>query len=177
MAKVNGKFVPPNKIFMTEKQKQFVKDNFKTMTNEQIAEATKLSKTYVRMYAYSIGLQRELIVHWTDEQNAFFIENWQFIGNVEMAKILNETYPGKKVFTKRNISKKLTNLKLKRTAREEDDIRERNRLNGMWGPPMENKSLPVLKKIWIQINPKMRVELKPNQLPAQLLEKYKHLVY
>lgn len=167
--------IPSNKIDMQQWQKDFVIDNFKSMTNEQIAEATGLSKTYVRMWAYKQGLQRELKVDWTSEQISYFLENFRTTGNKEMADFINKNIPSKKVFKRSTISKKMELLGLIRTPEEIKAIRERNRLNGLWGPPMEKKvKKPVISFVsrFVMVNPKMRIELKPGQTAESVLQKY-----
>jgi hypothetical protein len=164
--------VPPNKIEMQQWQKDFVRNNFKTMTNEEIAAKTGLSKTYVRMWAYSEGLQRELIVNWTKDQLDYFFENWRTTGNKEMADYINANLPSKKVFKRSTISKKMELLGLYRTPKETFEIRERNRLNGIWGNPQENKTLVKIESKYVQVNSKLRIELKPGQTPEMVLQKY-----
>jgi len=167
--------VPPNKIIMSQFQIDFVKENFKNLTNDEISLATGLSKTYVRMYAYSIGLQRELIINWTAEQEKFLLENWRKIGNIEMANIINSTYPGNKIFNKKTISKKLTLLGLKRNIHETFIIRERNRLNGLWGNPNHSKDGKDAPKLYISINAKTKVEVPFGKTIDEVKEKYSYL--
>jgi len=167
--------VPPNKIIMSQFQIDFVNENFKKLSNEEISKATGLSKTYVRMYAYSIGLQRGLVINWTSEQEKFLLENWRKIGNVEMANIINSTYPGKKVFDKKTISKKLTLLGFKRNIHETFIIRERNRLNGLWGNPNPAKDGKDAPKLFISINSKTKVEVPFGKTIDEVREKYSYL--
>ena len=47
------------KVLFSEDEIQFLKDNFKLMTNKQIAAALQLKPTIVRMKAYELGLQKD----------------------------------------------------------------------------------------------------------------------
>jgi hypothetical protein len=42
------------------------------------------------MWAYSEGLQRELIVNWTKDQLDYFFQNWRTTGNKEMADYITK---------------------------------------------------------------------------------------
>lgn len=174
MAKIDGKFVPENKIFMTDFQKNFIIENFKSMTNDGIAAAIGLKKTYVRLYAYSLGLQREIKMYWNKDQEQFLLDNYATIGNTELAKMINEQFPSEKIFNKKTIEKKLILLGIKRTTKMLANIRERNRLNGMWGRPNESKSNSFVSS-WLVINDKLKVQLKPGQDPNEVKEKYSRL--
>lgn len=172
---VKKKFIPPNKIVLTEYQKQFIKDNFHSMTNEAIAAELELSKTYMRMYAYSIGLKRSTVHCWSEEQTAFLLENYSTIGNLELVKLLNENFPGHKVITKKAISKKFLTLGIKRSYKEHCLVTERNRLMGCWGPPKTRKKREPKKQLFVVVNSKTRVFLKPGQTVESVMSKYSHL--
>lgn len=169
------KFIPPNKIVLTEYQKQYIKDNFFKMTNEAIAAELGLSKTYTRMYAYSLGLKRSDVCRWSKEQNEFFLENYSTIGNKELVKLLNEKFPGQKVITKKSISKKFLTLGIRRNYQEHCLITERNRLMGCWGYPINRKKREPKKQLFVVVNSKTRVFLKPGQTVESVMNKYSHL--
>lgn len=168
------KFVPVNKIFLSDETIQFIKDNFKLMTNEEIAKATGLSKTYVRTYAYNLGLKRLILVNWTKEQTNFLIRNYRDLGNAEIADYINKYFPSCKVFTRKNISKKMTLLGLIRTGDMLNNIRERNRLKGVWGAPVKKKIPVLIKENFVSVDAKTRIVLKPGQTAAEAIENYKN---
>lgn len=172
---VKKKFVPPNKIFLTDYQKEFIKENFFKMTNEEIADELGLSKTYMRTYAYSIGLRRSTVFNWSKEQVQFLLDHYKFIGNIELAKMMNEKFPGQKVMNKGRISKKLDLLGIKRTQSEENLIRERNRIFGCWGPPVKRSPKKPKKEFYISINAKTRILVQPGQSVENLRNKYAYL--
>jgi hypothetical protein len=169
--KVNGKFVPPNKIFITDEQEKFIRDNFKTMDNESIAKEIGLSKTYVSMFAFSKGFKRDLKILWSKEQTDFLLENYKSIGNTELAFLLNQKFPSKKNFKKSTITKKMFLMRLKRTKKEQYDILQRNRLNGCWGNPVDYGLKSVAK--FIRLNDKTIVSVSSKKNNVEVLEKYK----
>ena len=168
-------YIPPNKIVMTDFQKEFIIANFKSMDNKSIAKAVGLSKTYVTTYAYNLGLQREIIINWTKEQLNFFMENWRTIGNCELAEIINRDYPGKKIFKESTITKKMTSLGFKRNLHETFIIRERNRKSGRWGNPNPAKDGKEAPKLFIWVNSKTKVEVPLGKSIEEIQKKYSYL--
>lgn len=132
------------KILFSEDDIKFIKDNFKSMTNQQIADCLGLKKTIVRMKAYELGLQRMQPEYWCNEAIEFLIKNYRTIGNVEMCRIFSEKFPKVKGWTTSHIDKKLEQLNLKRTKLDWYNIKERNRDNGSFGKrnPKNNPEPP-----------------------------------
>lgn len=126
------KRTPWNKIGWTKEMDQFLQDHFDEMTNAELAKELGLKLTSVRTRLYSLGLKRQEMEYWTDEQIEFLKENYQKIGDTEMADIFELKWHKAKGWTKKHIEKKRRYLKLKRNKQELESIRERNRQKGDW---------------------------------------------
>lgn len=156
------------KIIFSEDDIQFIKDNFQSMTNQQIADALGLKKTIVRTKAYELGLQKMKLEKWPVEAIDFLKENYTVIGNTEIVEIFNKRFPKEKGWTTSHIDKKLEQLKLKRNKRHWYDILERNRQRGSFGNP-NTKKKP--KEIFSTIQFKgKKYLLEPGQTKQQLFE-------
>jgi hypothetical protein len=159
------------KILFSENDIQFIKDNFQSMTNQQIADVLGLKKTIVRMKAYSLGLQRMTLEYWPKEAVEFLKDNYHKIGNREICRIFNTQYPKQKGWTPNHIDKKLEQLNLKRTKLDWYTIKERNRDNGSYGK-RNLKNNPAPPKSYFYLNAKTRIEVKPGQSIEKLKLKY-----
>lgn len=159
------------KVIFSEDEIQFLKDNFHSMTNQQIADALGLKKTIVRMKAYDLGLQRMEMEYWPPEAVEFLKENYHIIGNREMCRIFNKEFSKKKGWTPSHIDKKLKQLEIKRTKLDWYMIKERNRNKGSFGN-RKPKNNPPPPKAYYYINSKTRVEIRPGQSVEQLKQKY-----
>ncbi|WP_228853264.1 hypothetical protein [Aegicerativicinus sediminis] len=69
------------------------------------------------------------MLRWTKMETQFLLDNYQYIGNIELAKQLSKR--GRK-FTKKNIDKKMGLLGIKRTAEELEAIRINHQKNGSY---------------------------------------------
>ena len=103
-----------NKIDWTDKRLKFLKENFNTMTNQQIADSLGLKITSVRHKCYELGLYKMTLEYWTDEQVDFLLKNYKEKGGTELAEIFNKKWYKDKGWTKKHIEKKRRYLKLKR---------------------------------------------------------------
>lgn len=163
------------KIIFSEQEIQFIKDNFKKMTNEQIANDLGLKKTIVRTKAYELGLQRMELECWPNEAVFYLKANYHKIGDREMCRHFSEAFPKQKGWTSRQIQKKMSQLGLKRNKLHWYCIKERNRTNGSFGKK-NFKNNPAPPKVYFHLNPKTRIELKPGQTVEQLKEKYANTI-
>jgi|SRR5690606_9192884 len=118
------------KIVLSQEEIQFLKDNWKKLTNQQLADHLGLSLTKTRMVLYDLGLKRMELEYWTDEQTEFLLANYKEIGDVELAEIFNSKWIKNKGWTKKHIEKKRRYLKLKCTAAELENIFFRNLESG-----------------------------------------------
>lgn len=159
------------KIIFSEEDIQFIKDNFKLMTNQQIADCLGLKKTIVRTKAYELGLQRMDLEYWPKEAVQFLKENYHKIGNLEICRIFSKLYPKEKGWSTSHIDKKLEQLNLKRTKLDLYTIKERNRDNGSFGKRNPKNNTPAPKQ-YLYINSKTRIEVKPGQSIEKLKQKY-----
>lgn len=119
-----------NKVVFSGKDKQFVLENFYTMTNQQLADSLGLKLTIVRSYCYSLGLKKMELEYWTTEQVKYLRKHYKKIGDVEIAEYFNANFPKNKGWNKKHIEKKRRYLKLKRTQEEINLVRARNAAQG-----------------------------------------------
>ena len=115
-----------DKHIWEKKDIQYLKDNYRTMTNKELAAGLGIKLTTCRNKIYELGLQRFKLEHWNKSQIQFLLDNYREIGNVELAEILQENTPKKKGWTKNHIAKKMGYLKLSRTEEEIEAIKIRN---------------------------------------------------
>lgn len=159
------------KVEFSESDLEFIKQNFQSMTNQQIADSLGLKKTTVRTKAYELGLQRMKLEYWPPAAVQFLKDNYHLIGDRELCRIFNEKYPKTKGWTSKHIQKKMEYLGLKRNKLNWFTIKERNRDNGSFGK-RNPKNNPMPPKAYFYINEKTRVEIKPGQSVEQLKRKY-----
>src|SRR5690606_17520053 len=152
-----------NKIILLPEEKKFLKENYQSMTNRQLADALELSLTKTRHFLYEMGLKRMEMEYWTDEQIDFLKKNYKTIGDTELAEIFEKKWPKNKKWTKQRMDKKREYLNLKRTPEELKNIKSRNKRLGRWAD--------CASKMWDTIGrPKVgeiRVWLKSNGEPCK----------
>lgn len=113
-----------------QKDLDFLRNNFKTMTNKQLADGLGIRLTTCRTKLYELGLKRMEMEYWTPEQVQFLRDNYRTMGDVEMAELFNEVCPKKKPWCKRHINKKRKYLNLFRSKDEIAGIIKRNFKHG-----------------------------------------------
>jgi hypothetical protein len=155
------------KIIFSDQDIHFIKENFQTMTNDQIANHLGLKKTIVRTKAYELGLQRMNLEYWPTEAVSYLKENYNKMGDREMARYFTTRFPKEKGWTSKHIQKKM----LQRNKLDWYCIKERNRDNGSFGR-RNPKNNPAAPKVYFQLNPKTRIELRQGQTIEQLKLKY-----
>lgn len=126
----------------------FLRENVLSMTwnqllseiNEMRDESDPVDIGALRHQCYRMGLKKRDLVHWSDEDITFLLENYKTIGNSEMARILTEKQSssreinGKMVvrtFSKKHVEKKMQLLKIARTKDELSFIKKHNKEIGM----------------------------------------------
>lgn len=114
------------KIIFEEKDCQFLIHNYLSMTNKELAKALGVKITSCRTKLYQLGLKRMQLEYWTKDQIQFLKDNYQEMGDVEIAALFNQICPKNKPWSNKHIEKKRRYLKLKRTKAEINNIRERN---------------------------------------------------
>lgn len=133
------------RIILEPHEEQFIRDNFHSMTNQQLADHLGLKLTKLRGFAYRMGLKRINLEYWTEEQIQFLKDNYKEIGDTELAEIFDVKWFKQKGWTKKHIEKKRRYLKLKRTKIQKEAIHKRNKLMG--------KLAVANKKRWITSPP------------------------
>lgn len=124
---------PQNKIVFTPEQHEFLKNNYETMTNQQLATALGLKLTRVRNEMRTLGLKRMELEYWTRKQKQFLIDNYKTMGDREIARIFAIKYPKEKGWSQSQVVKKRRQMELHRTELELFNIKERNRRRGRFG--------------------------------------------
>lgn len=114
------------RIDLTEEQIKFIKENFQTLNNPQIAKALGLNLQFLRKKIYELGLYRMRLEYWSEEQVEFLKLNYQTMGDLELSEICEQRWPKSKRWTIKHIEKKRLYLKLSRTTLELAKIKQRN---------------------------------------------------
>jgi hypothetical protein len=164
---------PINKVVFTEEQHQFLRDNYKTMTNQQLADALGLKLTRTRQEIYNLGLKRMVLQIWTPEQVEFLKNNYRRIGDKEIASIFNKQHLKNKKWSRSQIQKKLNQMGCKRNKLDLFLIKERNRKNGSYGK-INKKNNPKPPKIYFQLDARTKIIVTPQTNVDKLLEKYQN---
>lgn len=105
----------------TRKQIAEIKKMRSNLTNEQLYRHLTVNFglntgfTSFRTELYKIGLKKCKILRWTNSETEYLLNNFKTKGNKEIAEHLSK--PGR-VFTKKNIEKKIKLLKIKRTPED-----------------------------------------------------------
>lgn len=120
------------KIFLLPEEKEFVKLNWQSMTNPELAKSLGLRLTRFRGLLREMGLKRIEMEYWTPEQTNYLLDNYKKIGDTEIANYFQINSPKTKPWSKKHIEKKRRYLCLKRTKEELKQIKTRNRLQGVW---------------------------------------------
>lgn len=120
------------KITFTEEEKNYIRKNYRDTTSEKMARVLGKKRTLVRTKMYEMGLYRQRLEYWTEEQVDFLQNNYQEIGDVELAEIFQSKWHKKKGWTKSHIDKKRNQLGLHRTKEQLEAIYQRNMENGRW---------------------------------------------
>jgi len=113
----------------------FIKQNYDKLNYQQILDhinshrnsSNQINYSLLRHRFKDLGLSRYSVQHWSKAQINFLIKNFRTIGNKELAMILSsDKFRGNKIFTRRQIDRKMTLLNLKRTPEEYTAIVRRN---------------------------------------------------
>lgn len=106
------------KTVWTVEMDNFLKDNFFKMTNQALADHLGLRLTITRMRTRELGLKNYDLEFWTEEQRDFLIANYKVLGDTEIADLLQQRWPRKKVWTRKHVKKKRDYLQIFRTKDE-----------------------------------------------------------
>jgi len=92
-----------NRIVWQEWQIKFLRENFQSMTAGQLSNSLGIARTSVRTMYYSMGLSKQEMEYWTDEQVAFLRSIYKLLGDSEIARIFSDRWPKKKGWKKKHI--------------------------------------------------------------------------
>lgn len=146
-----------NKTSFTRAHIAFLKENYKTLTNKQLAAGIGKTLTVTRNKLYEMGLRRydKKARAWAPAEDNILISNYRVLGDTSLANLL----PGR---TKRSIRKRRITLNLVRTVDEINNLVEKNlkQLQATQFKPGEKKYTPDHAKIW---ETRRRRDLLPDQ--------------
>lgn len=125
-----------NRIKFTPAMRGFLRENYLSMTNRQLADALGLKLTRVRNELYSMGLKRMELRKWTEAEVEFLTANYRTMGDKEIGRLLGRT--------NKMVCKKRGYLKLKRTAAEVLAVKRRN--NRLYGHGYPKGHVPDSKR-------------------------------
>jgi hypothetical protein len=171
--------IPVNKTQWPEENIQFLKDNWQTMTNQQLADALKLRKTVTRNKLRELKLKRMDLEYWSDEMIEFLKKSYKHIGDVEIMEFFIRQYPKLKGWKRGAIWKKRKQLGLIRSDKEKEKIINDHRKPGGRQYTIErNSSSKNMHPRWVaqQIawrNPELQLELMKH---AEIIEAAKALI-
>jgi len=106
------------KTIWTTEMDNFLRSNYQSKTNQQLAFTLGLKLTITRNRLRELGLKRMEMEYWNDEQIQYLKDNFQTTGDVEIAEYFQENYPKNKIWRKQHIRKKRGYLDLHRTKEE-----------------------------------------------------------
>lgn len=95
--------------------------------NRQASERMQL--TAFRKLLYEKNIKKCRVLRWTEEETAFLLANYKTAGNKEIAEKLSK--PGR-IFTKKNIEKKMILLNIHRSKDELQAIRQKHKESGVY---------------------------------------------
>ncbi|OFY87867.1 MAG: hypothetical protein A3F72_03060 [Bacteroidetes bacterium RIFCSPLOWO2_12_FULL_35_15] len=121
----NGKYVY-NETVWTDDMLCFLKANYQSMTNSELANALNLRLTTTRTKLYELGLKRMDLEYWNDDQIYFLKKFYKVLGDTEIAELFNVFYNKNKGWRQKHVEKKRRYLQLKRTEIEKSEIKVRN---------------------------------------------------
>lgn len=154
-----------NATAWSEEMIHFLKDNYRSMTNDELTAALKIGKTVVRNKLRELGLQRMKLEYWCKDQVEFLKSHYQVLGDVEIMNYFKEHFPKQKGWTRKSIWKKRAQLQLERTADEINAILKRHHApGGAMFTIAQNSSSVNMSDGWIAVtmartNSELRKEL------------------
>jgi len=117
---------------LTKGQIAFIKANWDTMSNGQMAKKFKMNFSTFSSKVHELGLYRMHFEYWTEEQVAFLKKMYHTCGDKELAEIFNKKWAKKKGWTLKHIEKKRKYQGLKRTKKELFEIKQKAVKTGVY---------------------------------------------
>lgn len=120
------------KIILTDTQISFIKDNYNQLSNKELARHLNIKISILRPQLYALGLYRMQLEFWSEDEIALLVNNYQEMGDYELAEILQAVSPRQKGWTHKHIEKKRKHMGLHRSLQELAAIKKRNGSFGYW---------------------------------------------
>lgn len=117
-------------VKLTGRQVAFIKNNWNKMSNADMARKFNVNFSTFSGKLHKLGLFRMHFEYWTDEQTEFLKNNYQTIGDKELAILFNGLWEKEKRWSFKHIEKKRKYLGLHRSKKEIITIKIRNTKRG-----------------------------------------------
>lgn len=154
---------------LTRVQIAEIKHHFRKLTTRELYDhltvnfGLKTGYTSFRLALYDLGFKKCKILRWTKTETQFLIDHYKTTGNIEIAEKLSKKG---RIFTTKNIQKKMLLLKLKRTPEELESIKNNHKEKGVFSAAnsrrwMDRKAVENERRVWI-CNNVPRVVIKIN---------------
>jgi len=114
----------------SEEMISFLRNNYLSMTNQELADYLGLRKTVTRNKLRELGLKRMELEYWNKEMIQFLKSSYKTIGDVEIMEFFKKYYPKVKGWKRGAIRKKRKQMNLMRTERQSKKIAARNTKRG-----------------------------------------------
>lgn len=165
--------IPVNKTKWTNAMEEFLKENYLTMTNAQLAKSLGLSLTVTRNKLAELNICRIEMEYWNDAQIQYLKENFTTTGDVELAEYFQKTWPKNKKWTKKHIAKKRRYLKLKRTrAQVKKIIRAHTSKGGRSRTIERNSASTLLTPLYVA----SKIAWRNKELQAEIIKNHPELI-
>lgn len=151
-------------IQLTEEGEKFISDNWSIMSNSELASHLGISLDSMRVILHGKRMLRMELEYWTEEQVEYLKDNYDKIGDKELAEIFNERFPKKKTWTIKHIEKKRKYLQLKRTTIQLQEIKRRNVGKGRW------KNMPTWETRGAAIEGEIRTWYSSKNIPFKIIK-------
>lgn len=162
------------KVIFSEDEIQFLKENFHSMTNEEMIQKLNCTLTVLKNKKNQLGLKKMNLEYWTPEQIQYLKNHYKQKGNKELVKDFTDRWHKEKGWHHRHMTKKMMQLGLYRNKQDLFNITERNRQQGCFGKPNPKKKLKPMPKVYFMLDNKTRIEVKPGQEVSDLKLKYEN---
>ncbi len=117
---------PLNKFRWGKNKLQLLQDWWPALNSREFAEILGTYKQKVRDKCYSMGMYRMRLEYWTPKMVDVLKANYKYMGDTELAEIMEKKFPKSKRWTIKHIEKKRKYLKLHRSEAQLFKIKIRN---------------------------------------------------
>jgi hypothetical protein len=144
----------------------FLKKNYWSMTNMQLANALDLRLTVLRNKTRYLGLKKLEPEYWNEKMIFFLKTSYRIMGDVEIVDFFTDAFPKKKGWKKGAIRKKRVQLQLIRTDKQIRKIVTRHHsIGGRSYTIHKNSASNSMHDSWVALmiarkNPELQLELK-----------------